>query len=356
MTALLIYILYITQPLVAQFIYTHEHVYCWGILVALTGTLSSKLNTEENMTVDQARKQLQAHNYTKESERIDAKTIAVIMKQILCEVKSETRFSTDLRNTLYAIAMVLDNLATDTIIETMTTVLDSYNKQIEKHTNANREILCAMEEQTELTAAEVHEELVTFRDWFGEDCKRHARNMGDIVSENIQGNVQQLHNSKQPTEHNDGTPAITTPLLYAAAVATQLTKPMHMEAISRGDARDRQIVITLVSVDVQPLKSLTEKEIIEKANLAITNMNIGVLTPPEGTKFIGARKLNSGDTILSTNSQEAGKWIRKKDVLKQFNEHFGSTTTAQANVYLVVLETYRSRSIQATRPTYTPWN
>ena len=85
-------------------------------------------------------------------------------------------------------------------------------------------------------------------------------------------------------------------------------------------------------------KDLTEKEIIEKANLAIHMMQDDDFQAPEGIQFLHAKKTSNGGVILMMKTIEAAAWLRNPGVIGRFTEKMGGTATASATLYMIVAE------------------
>ena len=77
---------------------------------------------------------------------------------------------------------------------------------------------------------------------------------------------------------------------------------------------------------------------MEKASLALDLMGIQAGDRPRDTKFLGARRAQSGAVIYTLDSPASANYLRKADVMKSFTEHFGGTAEMRARAHQVVVE------------------
>ncbi|KAK7036074.1 hypothetical protein R3P38DRAFT_3484732, partial [Favolaschia claudopus] len=110
---------------------------------------------------------------------------------------------------------------------------------------------------------------------------------------------------------------------YAAAAAGGVTMTADQAAVLARNARmRRQIMLDKAGdADVNTLASLTELEIKEKANLALSLMP----TKYEGAAFVGARKLDNGGVVLDCKNEPMAKWVKAEGVMKEFVSAMGGT-------------------------------
>jgi hypothetical protein len=93
-------------------------------------------------------------------------------------------------------------------------------------------------------------------------------------------------------------------------VACQGIPPAHAATIAQANRIKKQIVIDKdPDLNMNSLENLTEKEVVSKANLALSLMGICAEDVPEGITFVGAQKLQNGGVILQLNMAQAASWI-----------------------------------------------
>ena len=84
---------------------------------------------------------------------------------------------------------------------------------------------------------------------------------------------------------------------------------------------------------------LTEKQLVEKANLGMGMMMEGEDSRPEGVKFIGANKERGlGGVSYELNTEEAATWLKVKATMSDFLSNMGFTTDFREQMYEVVMD------------------
>ena len=73
----------------------------------------------------------------------------------------------------------------------------------------------------------------------------------------------------------------------------------------------------------QGLTSLTETELVVKANTAFDLMDTETEQAPAVFRFVAAKKLARGGVLFNLNSVEAASWIRRPNVREAFMGKFG---------------------------------
>jgi hypothetical protein len=103
---------------------------------------------------------------------------------------------------------------------------------------------------------------------------------------------------------------------------------LKRQVVLRGDARGENGVF----------KDLTEKEILEKAKIALELMQSDEFQVMEGVEFLHAKKTSNGGVIMMLKTVETATWLRGPGVLGRFAENIGGTATASPTLYMVVAE------------------
>jgi hypothetical protein len=135
----------------------------------------------------------------------------------------------------------------------------------------------------------------------------------------------------------------------AAALAVHIARPDHQRAIDKAAIIDKQILVRkAASTEEDPLRSLTEAELVAKAEVTLDLMAEAAKDRPSDMKMLGVRRLRGGDIIvIHVEPVQAGRWLRKPDVLREFEKHFGGTTEACARVHTVIVELVHSGEYNA---------
>lgn len=125
----------------------------------------------------------------------------------------------------------------------------------------------------------------------------------------------------------------------AAPLPPTIVPPQHATAVTQGNTKSRQLYVQPTpNEEEDPLKDLSEKELVAKANMALDLMGLAASDAPEGTTFVGARRLRTGAIQYQLNLEDAAEWLRDEEVLKSFMEHFGGASIARAQLLYTVAE------------------
>jgi len=100
----------------------------------------------------------------------------------------------------------------------------------------------------------------------------------------------------------------------AAEATTTQTERGHQATMMKGALQMRQILLDGIEGVRTATEGLSERELVEKANLALDGMGIMVLGKPAGTKFIAAKNLRNGGVVFEMDSEAAANWLKKKDM------------------------------------------
>ena len=140
------------------------------------------------------------------------------------------------------------------------------------------------------------------------------------------------------------TPSSTTTKTYAAAtaqsVAAHLLRPTHAPTIARGDGTAKQLVLRLDTKagEVDLLASLSDKEVVDKARMALDS-TAGIGERPLNMSFAIARRQQNGTKVLlQLNTAEAAQWLRQTAVLREFQDHFGGSCLIKPSVFEIIVE------------------
>ncbi|KAF8800489.1 hypothetical protein BYT27DRAFT_7200088 [Phlegmacium glaucopus] len=211
---------------------------------------------------------------------------------------------------------------TDLVEKTIITVMGSTKSDMEE---ASEKLLSAATSATNTM------------DEFREECQRLTADLKEavegvaVVAENMSGGRGNERQEKSQGLMGGGT--------YADQVRKALP-PMHAVAIVRGELQKRRVrLVKTAGLEADGLAELTEKQLVEKANMALDLMGPQAENKPEGTRFVGANKLNgAGGVMYEMNSEEAAEWVKDGEVMKAFIAKMGSTTDYKAQTYEVVVD------------------
>ncbi|KAF8231878.1 hypothetical protein L208DRAFT_1274819 [Tricholoma matsutake] len=124
-------------------------------------------------------------------------------------------------------------------------------------------------------------------------------------------------------------------------MAKKMVPPMHADMIVRGEMQKQWVqLVKPAGLKVDGVVELTEKQLVEKANVALDLMGLQAEDKPDGTRFVGATKLRgaAGGAMYEMNSEEVVDWLKEGDVMKAFIAKMGSTADYKAQTYEVVMD------------------
>lgn len=126
---------------------------------------------------------------------------------------------------------------------------------------------------------------------------------------------------------------------YAATV-THILPTSHTLAVNRQDAQFRKVLIDIHrDVDASGVSAvqLTEKELVQKAMLALELMRGAGHPHPEGMRFVTVKRLRHGGLLYELNTKEAASWLQRPENMKPFTNHFGHDASIAAKHYACLL-------------------
>jgi hypothetical protein len=127
------------------------------------------------------------------------------------------------------------------------------------------------------------------------------------------------------------------PVSFAQAVAS--TPERHTDAVARVALVSRQVVVERMDGEgAESWLGLTEKEIVMKAQMAVDLLAKDGAAEAATVKFLHARKTARGGAILTTETEEAARWLRTEVVMDQFAGKLGGTLRARADLCMLIAE------------------
>jgi len=84
--------------------------------------------------------------------------------------------------------------------------------------------------------------------------------------------------------------------------------------------------------------TLSERELTEKANVALQLMEIQALDAPPETSFVGVQRLRSGNIMFTLNSKEAADWLRDRERREAFMRHYGGSYQIKSKLSYLLVE------------------
>ena len=126
---------------------------------------------------------------------------------------------------------------------------------------------------------------------------------------------------------------------YADSVRRHVP-PVHATAVARAELQKRKIrLIKALGMVEAGMDLLTEKQLVEKANMALGLMEVVEEGKPYEVKVVGVTKeRGAGGVMFELNSVEAVVWLKNKDMMSEFLSKMGSTADFKDQVYEVVMD------------------
>jgi len=140
-------------------------------------------------------------------------------------------------------------------------------------------------------------------------------------------------------ERRENSPELTGGGTYTDQVR-KTTPPMHATVIERGEMQKQWVqLVKAAGIEGDGMAELTEKQLVEKVNMALDLMGLQAEDKLEGTRFIGVNKLNgAGGVMYEMNLEEAAEWLKGGNMMKAFIGKMGSTVDYKAQTYEVVVD------------------
>lgn len=249
-----------------------------------------------------------------------------------------------------AVAILIQDVAADQIAEEIATRVQ---EKLEGHMQVLREGLEDMREvatQVRDTIGEVKGSIDEVREQSQEAAITTAGTM-DELSDQVMMMTEvnaRLHRyadgaetrektaaERQGVEPTTQQPTLTTS--YARAAGLHIPTA-HLTVISRGETNDRQVLIQRGEMEAAAADGLSDKELVEKANVTLTLMGTQADDAPVGSKFIGAKRLRNGNILYAMNTKEAADWMKKKEAQKAFGEKYGGMTNVRTRLLYAIAE------------------
>lgn len=122
-------------------------------------------------------------------------------------------------------------------------------------------------------------------------------------------------------------PRLPDHMNYARAMQQGLPQ-LHTSIISQAEVKTRQILIDKDgTTEHYPMAYLSEQEITTKVMLAIQLIGDDATDRPSSFRFLGAKKLQRGATILVLATKEAAAWLKQDSKMAKFMEFLGGSTS-----------------------------
>ncbi|KIK02007.1 hypothetical protein K443DRAFT_122095 [Laccaria amethystina LaAM-08-1] len=264
--------------------------------------------------MQEVRDWLEGHNLAIEEEVFTTGSLAFALLQ-LAEGNVGDSMET-LINGIRVVTLCLDTLAMENLMEMIANTI----------TNAISPVL-----------AEVHDIVVSITQGAATEISRvvEEKVVGE-AREMLKGEIAQLKEVPWPVAGwQTGCPSYTS---ITAEVTTIGIEREHQATMAKGTLQRRQILLDGIQGVRTAVDGLTERELVEKANLALKGMSIWASDRPAGTKLMVVKKLRNGGVVFELESEKAAEWVKKKDVREIFVESFGGSAQIKDRTFQVVVQ------------------
>jgi len=150
-------------------------------------------------------------------------------------------------------------------------------------------------------------------DEFWEECQRLTADLKEAVD----GAAETIGETprSQVNKRRENSPEPTGGGTYADQRKT--TPLMHATVIERGEMQKQRVqLVKVAGMEGDGMAELTEKQLVEKANVALDIMGLQAEDKLEGTRFVGVSKLNgAGRVMYEMNLEEVAKWLKGGNVV-----------------------------------------
>jgi len=284
---------------------------------------SDRLKTRATMTSEsrkelknaqEARDWLEARNLAIEDEVFTTGSLACALLQ-LAEGNAGDSMET-LISGIRAVALCLDALEMECLAETVASAI----------TNAITPVI-----------ADVQEIIGNITQGAAEEISRvvEEKVVGG-AKEMLKGEIMLMREAPRPMSNwQTNRPSYAS--MVAEATTTQ-TERGHQATMTKGALQMRQILLDGIEGVRTAMDGLSERELVEKANLALDGMGIMASDKPAGTKFIAVKNLRNGGVVFEMDSEMVANWLKKRDVRGVFAGSFGGSAQIKDRNFQVVVQ------------------
>ena len=271
---------------------------------------------------------LTAKQYLIPGNSIDLQALAYILLQLGC---ATTRVPKQVADGIRAVAFLLANASAQQIADEITSMVkNQLQEHIEEFTSNLENMRDAIEHITAATD-KITGKIDEFTDEFQETTEQIAQATQELTEKASESANKAAIETTAP-------PLANQPFTYATAAQQELHAD-HAEVITRGNTADKQILIQKdKNATDNVLDSLSEKDLVAKANTALDLMGMAGLDRPRHATFIGAKKLRNGSVLYQMNTKEAAAWLRALDVQKAFMDNYGGTSNMRNKLHYIIAE------------------
>ena len=300
--------------------------------IAITKSKDEKVQTTETTVKDvaTATEYLIDGDLKSEDDELSLEFLSIIAMQLLQQPKLMTK---KVSEAFKALSYLILDLHRKRTVEVITDVIaNAISLPV-----ATKRVRDELEEATELLSAAAVTSNNTVEE-LREECCNVASELKDAAEEVVVslGGVKgdERRDMREGGEGGRGDS-------YAGSVKKKAPIPAaHAMAVARAELQKKRIrLIKATGMGGDGLGDLTEKQWVEKANMALTLMEGQEENRPEGVNFVGVskEKENMG-VIFELNTIEVAVWMKDKRVMTAFLAKMGLMVDFKMQTYEVVVD------------------
>ena len=174
-----------------------------------------------------------------------------------------------------------------------------------------------------------------------EELREECRNMVTELKDAVEEVVKSLGSTEEGRKARGGASGNCDDLTDSYADSVKRKVPaMHAMVVAKAELQKKRIRLVKASgMGGEGLGDLTEKQWVEKANIALMLKEGQEENRPEGVNFMGVSKEKEDrGVIFEMNNGVAAGWLKDKEVMVAFLEKRGSTVDFKVQTYEVVVD------------------
>lgn len=279
--------------------------------------------------VDTALEYLTDGNFKCEDDELTLDFLSIIAMQLSQQSKlSQKQASEGFKALSYLIFDLHQKRTVEAITDVIAKAVSLATKRVRDELESATEQLAAAAVTTSNTAEELREE-----------CGLVVSELKDAVEgvATSLARVGDIH--KQGTQDIGEGGRETAMGSYANSVKKRIPA-MHATMVAKAELQKRKIrLVKATGIGGDGVGDLSEKQWVEKANMALNLMEEQEGDKPAAVYFVGVSKEREDrGVIFEMNSGAAAGWLRDKGVMKEFLAKMGSTVDFKVQTYEVVVD------------------
>ncbi|EIN04137.1 hypothetical protein PUNSTDRAFT_138865 [Punctularia strigosozonata HHB-11173 SS5] len=197
------------------------------------------------------------------------------------------------------------------------------------------EKLGAIEEDTlEMVGERVNEVRDAAQSAF--EILQHAIERGSAQTTGKTGNIEDYDYGVTDDYNLPATRTAVTPAPKTYANTTKQTpQAPYQQIVEQNAKKNRRIIIDAKGPDVQ---SLTEEQLVAKANLAVDMISGEEEGRPQEVRFTSVKRLRNGGMEFELNMTQAASWIKSGAIKQKIISNFGNEAEIKEQGFAVLIE------------------